>query len=131
MTLPHPSIDQLYRWLGYFTGLFLILVALEFFFSIHLTHPFLGRFLDALSEPYLGALAVYVVLKEVRKHHMQDMRSRHRGERFVWAWLLLLGSTTLLVALTGRYHFDGAYQLVISNSLASLMIYVGSRIHHS
>ena len=123
------TIDHLYVWLGHFTNLYLALIAVEFFSNLHLAHPTLELALDAFSEPYLGALAVYVVLKEIRKRRLGSARSFHRGEWFVITWLALLTLTTLAVALTDTYRFDAAYKLIISNSIASLMIYLGSRLH--
>ncbi len=122
------TIDRIYFWLGYFTVFYLALSALEFFSNLHIRYPEFEHMLDALSEPYLGALAIYVVLKELRKR--RGMSSLHQGERFVIAWLILLSAATLAVMGTDLYRFDIAYRLIISNSLASLMIYIGSRIHH-
>lgn len=121
------TIDRLYAWLGHFTSLYLVVSAIEFFSNLHFRYPTVELALDALSEPYLGALATYVVLKELRKH--RGAPSLHRGERFVIAWLALLGLTTAAVVFTAAYRFDVAYKLIISNSLASLMIYIGSRLH--
>lgn len=121
------TIDRIYLWLGYFTSLYLILSAVEFFLNLHLTHPTIEQALDALSEPYLSALAIYVVLKELRKR--RGVFSLHRGERFVVAWIVLFAATTLAVMFTDTYHFDRAYHLIISNSLASLVIYLGSQLH--
>lgn len=121
------TLDRLYVWLGVFTGLYLAASAIEFFSNLHYIYPIIERLLDAFSEPYLGALAIYVVLKEIRKH--RGASSARHGERFVIAWLTLLGITTVVVAATNVYRFDISYQLIISNSLASLMIYLGSRLH--
>jgi len=122
------TIDHLYRWLGVFTALYLILISFEFFLNLHLRYPTLERLLDALAEPYLGALAVYTVLKEVRKR--REGRSRgYRGEWYVAAWLVLLAVTTAAVMFTARYQFDVVFGLILGNSLASLMIYLGSRLH--
>lgn len=122
------TIDRVYFWLGYFTVFYLLLSAIEFFSNLHIRHPEIEHVLDAFSEPYLGALATYVVLKELRKR--RGTPSLHQGERFVVAWVILLAATTLAAVLTDFYHFDAAYHLIISNALASLVIYIGSRIHH-
>ena len=123
------AVDRLYFWLGLFTNAYLLAIAAEFFYNLHLRHPTVERLLDAFSEPYLGALAVYVVLKEIRKRRSGSPESFHRGERFVYGWLGLLIITTLAVAFTDRYRVDAAYQAVIQNSLAALTIYLGARIH--
>lgn len=121
-------IDRLYFWLGLFTNFYLIAIAADFFSNLHLRYPQLETLLEALSEPYLGALAVYTVLKEIRKRRSGGFASLHRGELFVAAWLLLLVFTTAAVILTESYYFDAVYKLILTNSLASLMIYLGSRI---
>lgn len=123
------TVDRLYLGLGFFTNLYLALIAIEFFSNLHLTHPALELMLDALSEPYLGALAVYVVLKEIRKRRPEGAGTSHHGERFVIAWLVFLGLTTLAVVFTERYRFDLVYGLIISNAAASAMLYLGSHIH--
>lgn len=122
------AVDRLYLWLGLFTNAYLLLIAAEFFSSLHLRYPAVERLLEAFSEPYLGALAVYVVLKEIRKRRSSSPIPAHRGEWFVYSWLGLLVLTTLAVTLTERYHFDAVYQAVIQNSLAALTIFLGARI---
>lgn len=122
------SLERMYFWLGYFTSFYLILSAVEFFANLHLVYPAVEHALDALSEPYLGGLAVYVILKEIRKKR-RDLPSLHRGERFVAAWLTLFAATSLAVVLSEFYRFDVAYRLIVSNSLASFMVYLGSRLH--
>lgn len=129
MKLRTVTIDRIYVWLGYFTSFYLVVTAIEFFTNLHAAHPVVERVLDALSEPYLGALATYVVLKELRQR--RGVPPLHRGERFVAAWLILLAATTLSVVLTEAYRFDLAYHLIISNSLASFVIYLGSKVHRS
>ena len=123
------AVASLYFWLGLFTDVYLFLITAEFFSNFHVTHPALEQALDAFSEPYLGALAVYVVLKEIRKRRTEQPLSLHRGERYVWAWLSLLAVATVAVAATERYRFDAAYRAIIANSLAALILYLGARIH--
>lgn len=122
-------IDQLYFWLGIFTNLYLMVIAAEFFSNLRFGYPQLEILLDALSEPYLGSLAVYTVLKEIRKRRAGGRVSLHRGEWFVAAWLILLVITTAAVIFAQSYYFDLTYKLILTNSLASLMIYIGSRIN--
>ena len=130
MTLsPRSAIDRLYLFLSIFTDVYLIAIVLEFFWNEHRAHPTFELLLDALSQPYLGALAVYVVLKEVRKRRTGETFSLHHGERYVVLWLLLFVATTVAVVTAERYAFDVAYGLIIGNSFAALMIYLGARIH--
>lgn len=128
MKYPRSVIDRLYFWLGLFTNVFLVGTAVAFFIDLASSFPVTEKLIDALTEPYLGALGVYTVLKEIAKHRT-GRRALHRGEWYVVAWLLLLAVSTSAVALTDQYRFDLVYRLIITNSLAALMIYIGSRIH--
>ncbi len=128
MTISPKTLDHLHNWLRLFTTLYLFAITLEFFSLIHVEYPVLENILDALSEPYLATLGVYVVLKEIQKRK-EGRLSIYHGERFVWTWLTLLFLTTVSVLFTDAYRFDTSYRLIVSNSMASLMIYIGSRIH--
>lgn len=121
-------VDRLYTGLGIFTGIYLLSITLEFFGLLHAQYPTVELFLSALQEPYLATLAIYVILKELRRQHMHNHFSLHRGEHFVVMWLLLLVATSYAVLFTKQYQFDLSYRLVISNSLASLIIFLGSRL---
>lgn len=123
------TIDRLYLGLGFFTDLYLLSIAFEFFYNPHFIHPIVKMVLDSLSQPYFGALAVYTILKEIRKRRTHGFISLHRGEWFVAAWLALLIITTIVIIFSDRYRFDAVYQLIIANSLAVLMVYIGSRIN--
>ncbi len=128
MSYPRSILDHLYFWLGAFTNLYLVGIAVAFFAGFAAHYPTVEKLLDALTEPYLGALAVYTVLKEIQKRRSGQSAAR-RGEWYVAAWLLLLVLATLAVASSEPYRFDTVYKLIIANSLAALMIYIGSRIH--
>lgn len=128
VTLRHYAIDWLYLWLGLFTHLYGISVTILFFAQAADKWPKFVGFLMALQEPYLGALGVYVVLKEIRKRH-HHLDSRHFGELFVFLWMLLLLSSSLFVLILPEYHFDSLYRLIITNSLATLIIYIGGILH--
>lgn len=120
-------IDRLYEWLWLFTVIYLVLAAAGFLFDLYAVYPVVGQIIEAFSDPYLGALGVYVVLKEIRKR--KGTPPLHSGEYFVVAWLILLAVSTLLVAFTPYYRFEAAYSSIISSGLASSMIYLGSRLH--
>lgn len=126
---PSKALGRIYGGLELFTSLYLIVIAFEFFSNFHVEHPTLEKVLDGFSEPYLAALGVYVILKEIYKRRTAQAISLHRGEVFVLLWAILLFLTTVAVVSTEHYRFDAVYGLIISNSLASLMIYIGSRIH--
>lgn len=125
--LKKEAVDWLYIILWVFTYLYLGALAIFFFANLKVTVPVLFVFLDALQEPYLGALGVYVVLKEIRKRR-HSHPSRYLGEFFVIFWVLLLAISTVAVFI-GAYTFDAAYKIIFTNSLAALIIFIGSRIN--
>lgn len=122
------GVDALYFIIGAFTHFYGAALAFLFLFRAALSLPLLVSALDALQEPYLGGLGVYVILKEIRKRHHQEP-SKHYGEFFVAMWLVLLAASTLMVFFSRAYYFDGVYKLIIANSLATLVIYVGGLIN--
>lgn len=128
LTMRHRAIDAFYFIIGALTHFYGGTLTLLFFFRTASSWPVLVGLLDALQEPYLGGLGVYVILKEIRKryHHEQ---SKHYGEFFVAMWLVLLVVSTLLVFFSPAYRFDDVYKLIITNSLATLAIYVGGLIN--
>ena len=121
------AIDWLYLGLGGFTHLYGITLSVLFISRGGGQWPVLDGMLDALQEPYLGGLGIYVVLKELRKR-TSHVKSRHSGEYFVAAWLGLLVLATLLVIFSLDYRFDDIYKIIITNSLATGLIYLGGVI---
>lgn len=120
--------DALYFVIGGLTHFYGAALAFLFFFRASLSWPLLVGILDALQGPYLGGLGVYVILKEIRKRrHL--MPSKHWGEWFVAMWLVLLGVSSVLVFFSAEYEFDITYKLIIANSLATFVIYIGGLIN--
>lgn len=122
------AIDWLYFWLGSFTNIYLFTLTAFFFTGAYGEWKILSGFLEALQEPYLGAVGIYVVLKEIRKRRY-GLTSRHRGEIFVFLWGLLLFISSLFVVFVPFYNFDEVYKLIITNSLATILIYIASLIN--
>lgn len=124
----HHAIDALYFLIGALTHFYGAILAFIFFFRAAESVPLLAGILGALQEPYLGGLGVYVILKEIRKRRHHEP-SKHYGEFFVAMWLALLAASTLMVFSSPQYHFNEIYKLIITNSLATLIIYIGGLIH--
>lgn len=122
------AVDWLYYFLGVFTNLYGVALTLLFFLQRGGEFLVFVRALDALQEPYLGGLGVYVILKEIRKRRRREP-SRHRGEYFVILWAALLVLSSALVLVSPQYHFDDVYRLIVTNSLATLIIYVGGLLN--
>ena len=125
--LKKEATDWLYALLGLFTYLYLGTLAIFYFGNLKEVTPALFIFLDALQEPYLGAVGVYAVLKEIRKRNRMHP-SRYFGELFVILWFFLFLSATL-AALWGSYTLDYTYKIIFTNTLAATIIFIGSRLH--
>lgn len=122
------AVDFTYFFLGIFTYFYIITLALLYFAGTWQEWHTLSFFIDAMSEPYLGAVGVYVILKESRKRR-RKYPSRHMGEFFVFFWLVLfvfsLGSAVLLE----EYHLNEALQLIVTNTVAIWLIYFAGIVH--
>lgn len=128
VVLRHRAVDWLYFWLGLSTHLYGATATVLFFARAGSEWPVLAGLLGAFQEPYLGGLGVYVVLKEIEKRR-RGSPSRHYGEYFVIAWMGLLFVSTMFVLFFAEYHFDAVYKVIITNSLATLVIYIGGFIN--
>ncbi|MBI2640566.1 MAG: hypothetical protein HYW91_01610 [Candidatus Sungbacteria bacterium] len=126
--LRHRAVDWLYFWLGLSTHLYGATATVLFFLRAGSEWPVLAGLLDAFQEPYLGGLAVYVILKEIEKRR-HGRTSQHYGEYFVIAWMGLLFVSTIFILFFAEYHFDAVYKLIITNSLAAVIIYIGGFIN--
>ncbi len=122
--LRREAIDWLFVGLGAFTHVYLAFLAVFFFGRLAGDLPQSFQILDALQEPYLGALGIYVILKEMRKRRHQ-YPSRYLGELFVAFWIVLLAISTLLVFFSPQYGLDQIYKVILTNGLVVLLIYAG------
>lgn len=122
------AVDWLYLVLAGFT--YFYIAALVFLFLTQFGERFLvlTRILDALAEPYLGSVGIYVILKEIRKKR-PEVESKHWGGLFVTLWALLLIVSMLMVAFFETYVFDDIAGLILTMSLAVSVIYIGGVIH--
>lgn len=121
-------VDMLYFFLGIFTHVYGLALTFLFFSARAEAFPALVGLLGALQEPYLGGLGVYVLLKEVRKRYHKEI-SFHWGEYFVMAWVVLLAVSTVATISSREYRFDEVYKMIVTNGLATLVIYIGGLIH--
>lgn len=127
--LRREATDWLYYLLGASTYIYLALLAVMFFGGLSSQWPRTWLLVDGLQNPYLGALGIYVILKEVRKRR-RKYPSRYLGELFVVLWLALLSATTIAVLVSPQYGFDEVYNLILNNSLVIGLIYLGAFIHN-
>lgn len=122
------AIDWLFMVLGFFTYLYLAALALLFLGKLNDKFPEALLLVDILQEPYLGALGIYVVLKEIRKRN-GFYQSKYLGELFVVLWALLFAFATLMTAISPAYQVDNLYKLIVATSSVVFLIYIGSIIN--
>lgn len=125
--LAKETLDLFYFLLASFTYLYLIFSAAVFFLRLGQIDPVWAELVDVFSEPYLGSVGIYVILKEVRKRR-RGFISQHAGEIFVALWLMLLVVSSLLVLFSPHFSYTLAHRTIIVNSVVVLLIYLGSVI---
>jgi len=123
---PEP-LDWLYFTLWALTHLYLLLVAVFYFARLADFFPQGVMFFDSFDEPYLGAVATYTILKEVRKK--RGVRRRYHGGIFVVYWLILFLVAAVAAWRYPLYRFDGMLHIMLTNALAPSIIWIGSFIH--
>ena len=122
------AIDALYFWLGVFTYLYFFLTGFLYLAGISFYENLSTKIIQSLAEPYLGAVAIYTILKETRKRKA-SAPSRHWGEIFVILWILLFLVSSLAALLSDFYIFNNTLGLIITVALSIGIIYVGGAIH--
>lgn len=122
------TIDALYFWLGIFTYLYFFTIAFLYLAGLSFYESFTTKIVSSLAEPYLGAVAIYTILKEARKRKTKTF-SRHWGEIFVIMWLLLLLVSATVALFSKTYIFNETLELIIKLALSVGIIYTGGIIH--
>lgn len=122
------AVDWIYYLLGASTYIYLALLAVLFFGQMTEQWSKLLLILNGFQNPYLGALGIYVVLKEIRKRR-RKYPSKYFGELFVVLWFVLLMATTAFIWFSPRYGLDESYNLILNNSLVVGLIYLGAFIN--
>ncbi len=117
-------VDLLYVFLGIFTYIYLFLSIVAFFFYEKVPRA-IPNIIDVLSEPYLGALGIYVVVKEIERRRGK-VRHKRFGELFAVIWFLFFISATALTYFSEEYQLNEIYKTVVTNSLAALIIRIGT-----
>jgi len=113
-------IDILYIALFTFTYLYLGLAIVTFFFEARVPHIF-PNIIETLSEPYLGALGIYVIVKEIERRRGK-MVQRLWGELFAVVWFFFFVTASILILFSNQYHVSMIYKNVVTNALAAIII---------
>lgn len=122
------AVDALYFWLGMFTYLYFFLAGFLYLAGVSFFENISTKIIQALAEPYLGAVAIYTILKETRKRKASTP-SRHWGEVFVILWIALLLLSSAVALFSKTYVFNDTLELIIKLALSVGIIYVGGVIH--
>ncbi|MBI2446352.1 MAG: hypothetical protein HYV51_00840 [Parcubacteria group bacterium] len=126
--LAESAVDLLYYIVGLFTTLYFFVAAYLFFLDAGVYNGLFIKIFDSLSEPYLGSVGIYVILKEVRKRQLKT-KSKHLGEYFVFSWLILFIVAVGFVWISPNYHFDEIMGAITTITLALTVIYTGGLLH--
>ncbi|MFY9462527.1 MAG: hypothetical protein WAP51_05015 [Candidatus Sungiibacteriota bacterium] len=122
------ALDWLYLALATFTYIYFFAIAALFFTRRGGYFLVLTRALSALSQPYLGSVGVYTILKEIRKRRAGE-EGKHWGQLFVFLWTALLIASSILVIFSRAYIFDEIASVIITIGLGIFIIYLGALIH--
>lgn len=126
--LRREATDWLFIALSVFTYIYLAAIAVVFFGGFADEWRGIFFLLDTLQDPYLGALGIYVILKEIRQRRLAHP-SRYLGELFVVLWAAFGTTATILVFFLPQYGFDEVYKIILINSSVVFLIFIGSLIH--
>lgn len=116
------AIDILYVFLTIGTYVYYVFSIITFFFEKSLPNLF-PQIVETLSEPYLGVLGVYVVVKEVERRKGK-ITKRSWGDLFATFWFFFLVAATLSTYL-GYNETNEIYKTVVTNALAAMIIRIG------
>lgn len=117
-------VDFLYFFLSIFTYLYLGLTIITFFFEPYVPSA-LPIAVETLSEPYLGALGIYVVVKEIERRRGRHISYRW-GDLFAALWIIFLVTATILTYVSEHYYVSAIYKTIVTNALAALIIRIGT-----
>lgn len=119
-------IGLLYAFSSFVTYAYLASVIAIFFFKDAIP-PIVTKIIDSVSEPYLGLIGIYIILKEIRERRGE--RISIFSELFVGLWFFFLIVSTFFTFFSQAYHFDEFYKLIITDSLAAFIIRLGTFLH--
>lgn len=116
-------VEILYVILSFFTYFYLLFSIVTFFFEKSVP-PYFPRIIETLSEPYLGVLGIYVVVRELERRKGL-IKKRTWGELFAVIWFFFFVAASFLTFFSEHYHLSTIYKTVVTNALAAVIIRVG------
>lgn len=119
-------VDILYILFGIVTYCYLALTVTAFFFERQVPR-IVPQLVDLFSEPYLGVLGIYVVVREIERRRGKHVKNRW-GDLFAAVWFIFLVVATVLTYVSESYHVTGVFKAVVTNALAALIIRIGTML---
>ena len=120
-------VDFLFVSLSIFAYLYLFLAIITFFFE-NQTPKYLPDIIETLAEPYLGAIGIYIVVKEIERRRGKNIRSMRKGDIFTLIWFIFFVSASFLTYFSEDYHWGTLYKTIVTNALAAIIIRIGALI---
>ena len=117
-------VDTLHHVLVVATYAYLFTNIVVFFFQQSLPASS-SWLLAAFSEPYLGALGIYIVVNEIRRRRGKKLYP-YLGTAATFSWFALLVTSSLLVYFGETYHLNIVYRTTVTNSFAAFIIRIGT-----
>lgn len=117
-------VDTLHHILVVATYAYLASNFTVFFFQKSLSNTFISL-VETFSEPYLGALGIYIVVNEIRRRRGKNVYT-HFSTIFAACWMALLLISSVLVYTADTYHFNAVYRTIVTNSFAAFIIRLGT-----
>ena len=109
-------------------------IAVFAFFAPHYAPHSLLYIVDAFSEPYLGALGVYIVVKEIKRRRTlrgdATRPSRPNFELYPLLWFLFLVTSTIAIYYSEHYVAGTLYQTVVTDAFAVMIIRIGTLLRY-
>ncbi len=116
-------VDILFIILGAFIYFYLSITLATFFFYDYVPYSF-HFIVRAFSDPYLGALGVYILAKEVERRWGRIRKRRH--ELFVAAWVLFLFAATGFYLVAYDRNLADVYEVIITSASAAVLLRIGT-----
>lgn len=112
--------DVVYRFFNTFIYSYLTLSVVTFFFSEHVP-PAFSFIIEALSEPYLGAVGVYLLLREVGRRRTKE--GTKPKDYFILFWFIFfVGATVFTYYVPSTPLVSELYKIVVTNSFAAIIL---------
>jgi len=119
-------VDILYVIFSIFTYLYLVLSVVTFFFHTFVPHS-LPFAIEALSDPYLGALGVYIVIHGIEK---KRRKTKSKGQLFVSLWALFFVVASVFLYFVPDSTVENLYKTIVTNAFAAVILRVGMLIRY-